>query len=154
MWMDWLRGMMADIPWQRADHLSRRTGAAQFQMPWCGVPRQWALCRAIIPCVSRDRPSIWRGPLVCIHGTLRNIIRWPVNFITTLSGCYKYRASLSSYFLHTIARLSVTRTVRRALNDLGIAPPFGFNGCRWYSWQTNDIIHKSDVPLHIVGFSF
>lgn len=76
---------MADIPWQSADHLSAGTGAAQFQMPWCGVPRQWAQCWAIIPCVSRDWPPIWRGPLVCIHATLRSIIRWACQFPTQ---CY------------------------------------------------------------------
>lgn len=80
MWTDWLSDTVADVPWQSADHLSAGTGAAPFQMPWCGVPRQWAQCWAIIPCVSRDWPPIWRGPLVCIHATLRSIIRWACQF--------------------------------------------------------------------------
>lgn len=86
-------------PRQSADHLSAAAGAARFQMPRCVVPRQWAQCWAIIPCVSRDRPPVWRRPLVCIHATLRSIIRWACQFPNLmLSGCYKYRASFLLIF--------------------------------------------------------
>lgn len=114
---------MADIPWQSADHLSAGTGAAQLQMPWCGVPRQWAQCWAIIPCVSRDWPPIWRGPLVCIHATLRSIIRWACQFSNpVLSACYKYCASSPRMFafapsIHPAA-VSDERTLRSLPNDL------------------------------------